>query len=86
MIGRIKMDQIIQFFLICSNAADNNYYPANAMILFDLAIDLKKKLGAEIFMVNLSGGIGIPYKPGEPENDILEIGEGVRKAYEEGWQ
>ena len=67
--------------LLASNAADNNYYPANAMILFDLAIDLKKKLGAEIFMVNLSGGVGIPYLPEQTMPDIHAIGASIQESF-----
>ena len=67
--------------LLASNAADNNYYPANAMILFELAVDLHKKLGAEIFMVNLSGGIGIPYLPEQTMPDIHRIGASIRETF-----
>ena len=51
--------------------------------LFELAADLKEKLGVHITFINLSGGIGIPYKPDQEPNDIFVIGEGVRKVYEE---
>lgn len=67
--------------LLASNAADNKYYPANANILFDLAIDLHRKLGAEIFMVNLSGGIGIPYLPEQTMPDILSIGASIQERF-----
>ena len=33
--------------------------------------------------INLSGGVGIPYLPDQPGADILKIGAGVQKAYEE---
>ena len=69
-------------FLV-SNAVTNDYYPMLAKLLFQLAVELRDDTGADIRFINLSGGVGIPYKPGDPENDILEIGEGVRKAYEE---
>lgn len=67
--------------LLASNAADNNYYPANAAILFDLAVQLHEKLGAEIFMVNLSGGIGIPYLPEQRMPDIARIGASIHDKY-----
>lgn len=67
--------------LLASNAADNNYYPANAAILFDLAVQLQEKLGAEIFMVNLSGGIGIPYLPEQRMPDIARIGASIQDTY-----
>ncbi len=72
----------IHSFLV-SNAVTNDYYPMLAKLLFQLAVELERDTGCHISFINLSGGIGIPYKPGQPENDILEIGDGVRRAYEE---
>ncbi len=54
-----------------------------AKILFELAVELKEKTGADIKYINLSGGVGIPYTPDKEPNDIMVIGEGVRKAFEE---
>ncbi|MBQ1182516.1 MAG: diaminopimelate decarboxylase [Phascolarctobacterium sp.] len=68
---------------LASNTVTNDYYPELARILFQVAVELKEETGAHIEFINLSGGIGIAYKPDQPENDILAIGEGVRKAYEE---
>lgn len=68
---------------LASNTVTNEYYPTLARQLFQLAVDLKEKTGAHITFINLSGGVGVPYKPGQPSNDIYAIGEGVRKAYEE---
>ena len=68
---------------LASNTLSNEYYPALARIQFQLAVDLKNETGAHITFINLSGGVGIPYLPDQPANDIAAIGEGVRKAYEE---
>lgn len=68
---------------LASNTSTNEYYPTLAGILFKLAVELRDKTGADIKFINLSGGVGIPYRPEEKPNDIIEIGEGVRKAYEE---
>lgn len=68
---------------LASNTISNEYYPALAGILFQLAVDLQKKTGCEIAFINLSGGVGVPYRPEQPENDILAIGEGVRRQFEE---
>lgn len=68
---------------LCSNTVTNEYYPLLASILFKLAVRLKKEIGVDITFINLSGGIGIAYKPDEEPNDIFAIGEGVRKVYEE---
>ena len=68
---------------LASNTISNEYYPALARILFQTAVELQQETGCHIAFINLSGGIGIPYRPEQPENDIAVIGEGVRKAYEE---
>ena len=68
---------------LCSNTVTNDYYPALAKVLFELAVDLQRETGAHIKFINLSGGIGIPYSPDQEPNDIRIIGEGVRKVYEE---
>ena len=68
---------------LASNTVTNEYYPALAEVLFELAVKLKEETGADIKFINLSGGVGIPYRPDQEPNDILAIGEGVRKVYEE---
>ena len=68
---------------LASNTVTNEYYPVLARILFELAVKLKEETGAHIAFINLSGGIGIPYRPDQKPNDIRVIGEGVRKVYEE---
>ena len=68
---------------LASNTVTNEYYPILAKMLFELAVELKEKTGVHISFINLSGGIGIPYRPEQVANDIQVIGEGVRKAYEE---
>lgn len=68
---------------LASNTVTNEYYPMLAKQLFEVAVQLRKETGADIKFINLSGGIGIPYQPGQQGNDILAIGEGVRKVYEE---
>ena len=68
---------------LASNTVTNEYYPVLAKQLFELAVQLKRKIGVEIAFINLSGGIGIPYRPEQEKNDIYVIGEGVKKAFEE---
>lgn len=68
---------------LASNTVTNEYYPMLAKVLFEVAVRLKEETGADIRFVNLSGGIGIPYRPDQEPNDIRVIGEGVRKVYEE---
>lgn len=68
---------------LASNTVTNDYYPTLAKILFEVAVELKEETGVHIGFINLSGGVGIPYTPDKEPNDIMVIGEGVRKAYEE---
>ena len=68
---------------LASNTVTNEYYPMLAKVLFELAVKLKEETGVHIGFINLSGGIGIPYRPDQEPNDILVIGEGVRRVYEE---
>lgn len=68
---------------LASNTVENGYYPKLAKILFELAVELSQEIGVHIAFINLSGGVGIPYRPDQKPNDIMEIGEGVRHAYEE---
>lgn len=67
--------------LLASNACSNEYYPELAGNLFRLAVRLRHATGAEIAFVNLSGGIGVDYRPEQPKCDISVIGEGVRRQY-----
>ncbi len=68
---------------LASNTVTNEYYPMLAKMLFELAVKLEKETGAKVAFINLSGGVGIPYRPEQEPNDIYAIGEGVRKAFEE---
>jgi len=68
---------------LASNTLSNDYYPALARLLFQAAVDVAKETGCHVAFINLSGGVGVPYRPEQPANDIAAIGEGVRRAYEE---
>ncbi|MBQ3666009.1 MAG: diaminopimelate decarboxylase [Lachnospiraceae bacterium] len=68
---------------LASNTVTNEYYPTLARILFETVVEIKEKTGVEISFVNLSGGVGVPYTPDQEPNDIYQISEGVKKAYEE---
>ncbi|MDO4616458.1 MAG: diaminopimelate decarboxylase [Lachnospiraceae bacterium] len=68
---------------LCSNTVTNEYYPMLAKVLFETAVRLKEETGAHITFINLSGGVGIPYRPDQEPNDIRVIGEGVHRVYDE---
>ena len=68
---------------LASNTVTNDYYPMLARVLFELAVDLKKELDISVSFINLSGGIGVPYKPDQEPNDIYAISRGVKAVYDE---
>lgn len=84
---KMMLDKGVEEFglhaFLASNTVNEEYYPKLATILFNEAVKLKNLTGAKIKFINLSGGVGIPYTPDAKENDIMLIGEGVRKVFEE---
>ncbi|SCW46518.1 diaminopimelate decarboxylase [Ruminococcaceae bacterium YRB3002] len=68
---------------LASNTLSNDYYPALAKILFRLVVKIRKETGIKLSFVNLSGGVGIAYKPEDTANDIAVIGAKVREVYNE---
>lgn len=68
---------------LASNTLGGEYYPVLAKEMFELAVWLKEETGIAVSFINLSGGVGVAYDPKDEPNDILAIGEGVRKAFEE---
>ena len=70
---------------LSSNTTDPSYYPSLAKLLFAVGRELMDETGMQLSFVNLSGGIGIPYRPNEPTADIEKIGEGVCEAYHQSF-
>ena len=66
---------------LASNTTDEGYYPGLAALLLALGLELEKECGLRFAFINLSGGIGIPYRPEQKGADVGRIGEGVRQAF-----
>ena len=66
---------------LASNNIGNGYYPELARIIFELIVDLNEKTGAKFVFANLSGGIGVPYRPEQEKVDIYQVANGVKEAY-----
>ncbi len=83
---RVLRDKGVKRFgmhaFLASNTVTNEYYPTLARELFSVAVEIKEKLGISLSFINLSGGIGIPYRPDQEPNDIRLIGAKVREVYE----
>ena len=68
---------------LASNTLTNDYSPTPARIMFRTAVEIKEKTGVELSFINLSGGVGIAYRPEQEGNDIAVIGAKVKEAFEE---
>ena len=68
---------------LASNTISNDYYPELAGQLFELAVELERETGADVCFINLSGGVGVDYRPEQSANNISAIGGGVRRKFEE---
>lgn len=68
---------------LSSNTTEADYYPTLARLLFQTAVELHRECGVEIYSINLSGGIGVPYRPDDPETDMTAVGREVQSAFEE---
>ena len=84
---KIMMSKGVKHFgihaFLASNTVTNEYYGKLAGQLFELAVELHEETGADIKFINLSGGVGIAYKPDQTPNDIAVIGENVHKVFDE---
>lgn len=83
---RILRDKGVKRFalhtMVASNELNADYFVETAQMLFDLALEVYKTLGVRIELVNLGGGIGIPYRPGQKPVDLSYVGQAIRGAYE----
>ena len=69
--------------MVVSNELDVSNIAQTARMLFDLAGELKERLGIRLSFVNIGGGIGVPYRPGEKPVDYAELSGLIREAYRE---
>jgi len=69
--------------MVISNELNTESFVATAAMMFDLVSEVYQKLGIRIEMIDLGGGIGIPYRPEQQAVDLDIVSQGVRKVYEE---
>lgn len=68
--------------MIVSNELAADYLVETATMMFNLAVEIKEKLGVEVEFINLGGGLGLAYRPEEADLDVAAVGEGIRREYE----
>jgi diaminopimelate decarboxylase len=69
--------------MVASNELNPEFFIETAKMLFQLSIELARDPGVRMEFVNLGGGIGIPYRPGQKAVDIEMVSSAVRQAYQE---
>ncbi|MDD5093265.1 MAG: diaminopimelate decarboxylase [Dehalococcoidia bacterium] len=83
---RIARDKGVKRFgihtMVASNELDAHYFVDTAEILFNLVVEVYRKLGILIEFVNIGGGIGIPYKLDQQAVDLDVVSRGIQERYE----
>ncbi len=69
--------------MVASNELDPQFFVETAKMLFELAVELARDPGVRMEFVNLGGGIGIPYRPGQKAVDLDLVSRRVQQAYQE---
>jgi diaminopimelate decarboxylase len=87
-VGFLKLKELgVRHFgihsFLASNTTGDEYYPELARILFQTAVELHRETGVHIAFINLSGGVGVPYRPEQKPADILKIGKAVHRVFDE---
>jgi diaminopimelate decarboxylase len=67
--------------MVASNELDPAYFVETARLLFDLAVEIKQRLGIRMELVNIGGGVGIPYRPDQEPVPYDRVAAGIQKAY-----
>lgn len=83
---KICRDEGVRHFglhtMVASNELNPEFFIDTARLVFGLAAEVKEKTGVRIEFVDLGGGLGIPYKPGQKAVDYDEVARGIRAEYD----
>jgi len=84
---KIAIDKGVKRFglhtMVISSELRTEGFIYTARLMFELAAEIKKRLGITFEFVNLGGGIGIPYRPEQDPVDLEAVGAGIHKLYDE---
>ena len=68
--------------MVASNELNPDFFVDTAHLVFDLVLEVQQKCGVNIEFVDLGGGIGIPYRPGQKKVDLEYIAVHIRQLYD----
>ena len=84
---RIARDKGVKRFglhtMVASNELNEEYHVETAKMLFELVVEIKKRLGIRIEFVDLGGGYGTPYRPEDKQLDLDLISADIKKHYDQ---
>ena len=69
--------------MIVSNELETAAFVRTAEIMFELAVEIKDRLGIAVEFINLGGGIGLPYTLEQKPVDLNAVGQGIRSKYDD---
>lgn len=69
--------------MVASNELNPDYFVDTARLVFDLVRAVQKECGVRIEFVDLGGGVGIPYKPGQKKVDLAYVATKIRALYDQ---
>ena len=69
--------------MVASNELNPEYFLETARMMFDLVHKLKVIVGVDIEVINLGGGLGIPYIPEDKPIDYQELAADIYSIYKE---
>jgi diaminopimelate decarboxylase len=69
--------------MVASNELNPQYFVDTARMLFELVSEISAALDIRFEFVNIGGGIGIPYGPGQQPVDLKAVSRGIEKDYAE---
>lgn len=64
--------------MLASNELDYRYMVTTVRMLLELVEDLSAELGIQFELINMGGGLGIPYRPGQQPLDLDRMAQEIR--------
>lgn len=83
-LGILKDKGVKEFGLhtfIASNELNPRYFVDTAGMLVELAGEIDSRLGIKLSFINISGGIGIPYRPEDKVVDLEYVSRGIESVF-----
>jgi diaminopimelate decarboxylase len=63
--------------MLIANEMDYQYMLETVRMLLDIAARVTSATGTRFEFINIGGGIGVPYRPGQPPFDLAALAEGT---------